>query len=152
VSVESREILSQFLETIRNEILAEHIRQGQRVTGKTLESFEINVNDTKGTLSAAAYVGVLEEGRRPGGFPPVSKIEQWIIDRGIIPKGKISITSLAFIMARKISVEGTRLNQAGGNSGVLSKALNEDRINTLLESLAQKYIVDYSSEVISEFK
>jgi hypothetical protein len=138
LSVESREILTQFLETIRNEIIQEHIRQGQRVTGKTLESLEISVNDTTGTLSAAGYIGVLEDGRRPGKFPPVSKIEQWIIDRGIIPKGKISITSLAFIMARKISQEGTILNQRGGNSGVLSKAINEERIKSLLESLADK--------------
>jgi hypothetical protein len=55
-------------------------------------------------------------------------------------------------MARKISLEGTRLNKSGGNSGVLSNPLSEDRVNTLLESLAQKYIVDYRSEVISEFK
>jgi hypothetical protein len=152
LSVESREALTQFLEHIRNEIIQEHIRQGQRVTGKTLESLEISVNDTTGTLSAAGYIGVLEDGRRPGKFPPVSKIEQWIKDRGIIPKGKISITGLAFIMARKISQEGTILNQRGGNSGVLSKAISEDRIKSLLESLAEKYITDYTSEVLVEYK
>jgi hypothetical protein len=151
VSVSSQ-ILSQFLDTIRNEIIAEHIRQGQRVTGRTLESLEISVTDTTGILYGAGYIGVLEDGRNKGKFPPISKIEQWIKDRGITPKGKISITSLAFIMARKISLEGTLLHQKGGKSGVLSNAINPSRIDALIDSLSNVYTTEVTSEVLSEFK
>lgn len=152
MSLSSREIMSQFLEAVRNDIIQEHIAQGQRVTGKTLESLEISVNDIKGTLSAAGYIGVLEDGRRPGKFPPISKMAQWIQDRGIVPKGKISILSLAFLMARKISLEGTLLHRSGGGSGVLSKAINQGRLDALLESLADKYQADAMSEVLNVYK
>jgi hypothetical protein len=152
MSVSNREAIVQFMEAIRNDIIAEHIRQGQRVTGKTLESLEIFANDIYGSLTAFGYIGVLEDGRKPGKAPPVGRIEQWINDRGILPKGKISRLQLAFIIARKISMLGTALFQNGGGSGVLSKAINEGRINTLLEAMGEKYITEFSSEVISEFK
>lgn len=148
----NREILIQFFEAIRNDIITEHLAQNQRASGRTLESLEISVNDFQGTLSGAAHIGVLEDGRRAGGFPPVNRIEQWIKDKGIIPKGKTTPLQLAFIIARKISIEGTLLHQRGGNSGVLSKAINEGRISALLESLADKYQGEAMSEVVSIYK
>jgi hypothetical protein len=144
----NREILTQFFEAIRNDIITEHLALNQRASGRTLESLEIVINDFKGQLWGAGYIGVLEDGRRPGGFPPKSKIEDWIRSKGIIPKGKISIAQLAYLIARKISMEGTLLYQKGGNSGVLSKAINEGRINALIESLANKYQAETVSEVV----
>jgi hypothetical protein len=105
----NREILEQFFEAIRNDIITEHLALNQRASGRTLESLEIVINDFKGQLWGAGYIGVLEDGRRPGGFPPKSKIEDWIRSKGIIPKGKISIAQLAYLIARKISMEGTLL-------------------------------------------
>jgi hypothetical protein len=144
----NREILGQFFEAIRNDIITEHLAQGQRASGATLESLEIVLNDFKGQLWGAGYIGVLEDGRRAGGFPPRSKIESWIKSKGIIPKGKISVAQLAFLIARKISMEGTLLHRKGGHSGVLSKAINEGRINALIESLASKYQAETVSEVV----
>jgi hypothetical protein len=152
MSLTNREILSQFLDTVRNDIITEHISQGQRVTGRTLESLEISVTDYYGALYGAGYIGVLEDGRRPGKRPPVSVIEQWIINRGIVPKGKISILGLAFIMARKIGAAGTVLNQKGGKSGVLSKAINQERIDSLVDTFADKYISEIASEVVDVHK
>lgn len=148
MSVSTRELISKFLEQVRNDIIQEHLAQGQRVTGRTLESLEISVNDSKGVLYGAGYIGVLEDGRRPGKFPPVSKIEQWIKDRGIIPNGKISIASLAYLMARKISLEGTNLYRSGGKSGVISRAIDEQKINAFIESVADVYQSNYASEII----
>jgi hypothetical protein len=144
----NREILTQFFEAIRNDIIVEHLAKGQRASGQTLESLEIVINDFKGQLWGAGYIGVLEDGRRPGKFPPRNKIESWIQSKGIIPRGKISISQLAYLIARKISMEGTLLYKNGGNSGVLSKDINETRIGALLESLADKYQADAASEVV----
>jgi hypothetical protein len=152
MSVASREILSQFLDTVRNDIIAEHIAQGQRVTGRTLESLEISVTEYSGTLFGAGYIGVLEDGRRPGKRPPISVIEQWILDRGIVPRGKISILGLAVIMARKIGSAGTVLHQKGGKSGVLSKAINQKRIDELVDALSDQYVSEVTSEVLDVHK
>lgn len=149
MSVTNREILAQFLEKVRGDILEEHIRRDQRVTGKTLEGFEISANEYSGTLIGAGYI---EYGRRPGKMPPVSAIEQWIRDRGITPKGKISILGLAFIMARKISTMGTIIHQQGGKSGVISNQITQGRIDSLIDSLSEKYRADVTSEVVNVFK
>jgi len=45
-------------------------------------------------------------GRNAGKFPPKEAIEQWIVDKGIVPDD-ISIESLAFLIGRKIAKEGT---------------------------------------------
>jgi hypothetical protein len=148
----NREILTQFFEAVRNDIIVEHLAQNQRASGRTLESLEISVGDFQGNLSGAGYIGVLEDGRRAGGMPPVGRIEQWIKDKGITPKGKTTTLQLAYLIARKISIEGTLLHRRGGNSGVLSKAINETRISALLESLADKYQGEAMSEVVSIYK
>jgi hypothetical protein len=148
----NKQILEQFFEAIYKDIVTEHLAQGQRASGKTLESLEISIGENKGSLSGAEYIGVLEDGRKAGKFPPVNKIEQWIKDKGIIPKGKTTTLQLAFIFARKISIEGTILSQKGGNSGVLSKAINQGRIDSLIESLADKYQADAMSDVLNVYK
>lgn len=148
----NKEILTQFFEAVRNDIIVEHLALNQRASGRTLESLEISIGEFSGNLSGARHIGVLEDGRRPGGMPPVSRIEQWIKDKGIIPKGKITPLQLAYLIARKISIEGTLLYKRGGNSGVLSKAINKSRIDALLESLADKYQGEAVSEVVSVYK
>ena len=64
------------------------------------------------SLSLEDYWKWVEEGRGPGKFPPLDKIEEWIRikpiapypdSRGIVP----SNSQLAFLIGRKIAEEGT---------------------------------------------
>jgi hypothetical protein len=148
----NREILTQFFEAVRNDIITEHLKLNQRASGRTLESLEIVVNDFKAQLWGAGYIGVLETGRKGGKVPKgfVNIILDWINAKGILPDGKISKMQWAYLIARKISIEGTLLNNKGrgGNSGVLSRAINEGRLSALIESLASKYQAETISEVV----
>jgi hypothetical protein len=63
-------------------------------------------------LSLEDYWKYIEEGRGPGKFPPLDKIEEWIRIKPISPypdaKGKVpSNKQLAFLIGRKIAEEGT---------------------------------------------
>ena len=87
----------------------------------------------------------INEGRTPGGRPPINVIEQWIDDKGIQPND-ISKKSLAFLIARKIGAEGIP-NSGGGikqpqlriTAQVLEK--NKDELNKLV-----------SKEILDNFK
>lgn len=61
-------------------------------------------------LSLADYWKYVEEGRRPGRFPPPDKIMKWIEIKPIMPRpfnGRLpTIKQLAFLIGRKIAREG----------------------------------------------
>lgn len=63
-------------------------------------------------LSLEEYWKWVEEGRGPGKFPPLDKIEEWIRIKPVAPypdaKGRVPSTQqLAFLIGRKIAQEGT---------------------------------------------
>lgn len=62
-------------------------------------------------LSLEDYWKYVENGRKPGKWPPISAIEKWIEIKPVIPRpmknGKLPTTQqLAFLIARKIGLEG----------------------------------------------
>src|SRR5437868_10822320 len=115
-----REILQQFFERLQVDVIQNAHTQNRTASGKAERSLRIDVGDSAGDLvDGSGYIKWgWEDGRGPGGMPPVFKIEQWIYDKGIIPE-KISVKSLAFLIARKIKEQGTILFRHGGQSGVL---------------------------------
>ena len=64
------------------------------------------------SLSLEDYWKYVEEGRVPGKFPPLDKIEEWIRIKPVAPypdaQGRVpSNQQLAFLIGRKIAEEGT---------------------------------------------
>lgn len=64
------------------------------------------------SLSLEDYWKYVEEGRGPGKFPPLDKIEEWIRIKPVAPypdsQGRVpSNKQLAFLIGRKIAEEGT---------------------------------------------
>lgn len=156
VKSEFREAILQFLLQIEKEIIQNTIQAGQVATGKTIQSFEVAVTDERGVLLAAPYVMVLEDGRGPtrrsGKGPGTTlqqKIEEWMKAKGIVPKD-ISQSSLAYIIARKIHNEGTRLYRRGGKSGVISNVITEQRIDSFMVVYADKFAQSVRSEIFEE--
>lgn len=137
---EIKSILSEELDALRRRIIANHIRAGQRASGKTERSLRVEVTDAHGTLFGRQAFGTLEAGRKPGRVPYKfnEKIRQWILDKGIaiteIPyKRKESekwrpkytprergLRAMAGAIAYKIREEGTRLYRDGGRTDIYS--------------------------------
>ena len=75
-------------------------------------SFKVDVSGNlfEVTFNAPEYWKYANYGRPPGKMPPVSAIEEWITRRRIVPESNTStpnVTSLAYVIARKIGREGT---------------------------------------------
>ena len=95
----------------------EQIEQtGTNASGKLFDSIhhivEVNGTAIELSLSLEDYWKYVEEGRGPGKFPPLGKIEEWITVKPIAPypdsRGRIPSTKqLAFLIGRKIANEGT---------------------------------------------
>lgn len=74
------------------------------------------ISNEEGTYELALniqdYWIYVEEGRRPGKFPPINNIKQWIRIKPVLPRGfagKLPTTEqLAYLIGRKIAEKGTR--------------------------------------------
>lgn len=119
----SNEILQNFLVT-----LDEYAREAKELYKRKLTEKDINAsytllnsvettvkrNDDVFTVSISLedYWYYVENGRKPGRFPPIDKILEWIKVKPVIPytdsRGRLPTEEqLAFLIARKIANEGT---------------------------------------------
>lgn len=99
-----------------------------------------NVEGAQLTFYAASYALTLVFGRKPGKFPPVGQILQWIERKGILPrpdaKGKVpSKQSLAFLIGRAIAEKGTILHQAGSPSKLLDPITTDAALQELTQQV-----------------
>jgi hypothetical protein len=149
-----KEEIYKFLQNISLDIQREQIAQGRYVTGKTARSLEPEVDDTGGILYGSSSVNVLETGRKPGKVPEGFQgvIRQWMRDRGLFQAETASRqNSIAYLIARKISREGTLLHRQGGNSGILSKAITEARITEFERAVLNKYGREVQNDLFTTF-
>lgn len=92
------------------------IRDGKKASGNLINSLKpmsitYSNNKMNATISIADYWKYVEYGRRPGKFPPVSKILNWIRIKPVLPRpinGAKPPTEpqLAFLISRKIARDG----------------------------------------------
>ena len=129
-----RLILQEELEKLRMNIISNHLKAGQKASGRTAASMHLEVSEDSGTLWGRKAFGVLETGRKAGRVPKDFQgiIMQWMRDKGIhaapIPyltdrphkytpqqRGELR---MSYLIARKIRKEGTRLFRSGGRSDI----------------------------------
>lgn len=144
-------ILSQVLEEARQEIIDNHTQAGQVASGRTARSLRVevipSVASAVGTIYGRKYFATLETGSKPWAnqhnHPPrpfVDVIRQWMDDKGV--------TGLsAYLVARKIMREGSRLYRDGGRTDIFAPPLNDiqrkidEKISNTLETIITKTIV-----------
>ena len=110
---EQAKILNEELDDLRKRIIKNHISAGQKASGKTINSMRVELGDNYGQLTGRKYFGTLETGRKPGNVTAnfSNIILKWMQSKGInVPKPE----SFAYLVARKIRIEGTVLYRAGG--------------------------------------
>lgn len=130
----NEDIIRDELQSIANEAKQIYNASGKRVTGKWEQGIEINTSYNYGELRSYAYLAGRGRTKNAGkGETLQSKILQWIKDRGIRPiEEKMQISTLAFLIARKIHREGTDKSR---HLAVFEKVLTPQRIQDIIDKV-----------------
>lgn len=144
-------ILEKEFELIKQDLIAKHIELGMPASGNWERSLVVEVQRLKATITGAPYTEQLVNGREPGKFPPIKAIRQWILDKNIPFLGKISLSSLAFLIARKISKQGTEYFKQGGTD-LVESVITPERIQSILNKVSEFYIDSFTTEITGFLK
>ena len=157
----SNEILSEFLATLDE--YAEKAKElykrkltdkGINASYKLLNSVETvvrrNDDEFTVTINLEDYWIFVENGRKAGRFPPVSKILDWIRCKPVIPysdsSGRLPTEEqLAFLISRKIAEQGTEPKH------VLAETITElnNYYLPLLQQALDRDFARFESEIVS---
>lgn len=132
---QTRGLLLLEFEKMKQDLISKHIELGMKASGKWIDSLEVVEENLRVSLLGEKYTDQLVYGRRAGTMPPVSAIEQWIKDKGIIPN--IPIRSLAWAIAINIKKKGTKYYQQGGTD-LVSSVITVDRINKIINLIGEE--------------
>lgn len=104
-------------------------------------------------LELADYWKYVENGRKAGKFPPINKILDWIRVKPVIPRpynGKLPTErQLAFLISRKIALEGTKPRDILKLS---LEELNEEYNDKIAEALTKDLVdeIDKITAIITK--
>lgn len=145
----SSKILSREFENLKKDLIIAYDAKGMRASGKFADTLEVQVTGLTAKLFGEDYSQQLETGRKAGRFPPINAIEQWIKDKGIANRiqGEISISSLAFLIARKIARNGWKREEHGGVQ-LISEVVTDARIQKIIDEVGAEQALIYSTEII----
>lgn len=149
----SLDVLTKEFDKLSADLTDRHNELGMRASGNWAQENIVEA-DESGTVVSARIIGEkyteqLQFGRKPGKFPPLAAIEQWINDKGIVPD--IPIRSLAFLMARKIANEGTKYYKQGGTD-LIDSVVTADRIDSIIAKVGIINVEGIVSGFVTELK
>lgn len=144
----SEQILSKEFESLKNDLIKAYDAKGMRSSGKWADGLEVETEINRAVLWGYEYTQQLETGRQAGKQPPSQVIEQWIVDKGISNQiqGQISISSLAYLIARKIGREGWNREGYGGVD-LVSDIITEQRLQKIINEVGEARLIEYSTEL-----
>lgn len=115
------------------------IRDNKKATGNLVSSIkplkiDFANNKMQGSIDIASYWKYVEYGRRPGKFPPVKKILDWIKVKPVVPRPLNGLkppteAQLAFLISRKIARDGIKPGNQYEEALDISWAKNEKNIS-----------------------
>lgn len=131
IKIDVRSILYRALHEAKVRIQQNLETTGTNASGRTSRSLEVVVDNTSGTLFGRQAFGTVETGRRAGrvpyGFTEI--IYQWMQDKGVHAERygrrsqRSADMSMAYLIAKKIAREGSKLYRDGGRVDIYSNVL-----------------------------
>ena len=122
-----------------------------RASGDFANSLQVIANGENSVkLIGNDYAVQLEQGRGAGTFPPIKAIEKWIEDKGVFATvlNDIKLSSLAFLIARKIAKEGWGRKDKGGVE-LISSVITDQRIQKIIDRGGAVETIKFSNELIN---
>jgi hypothetical protein len=123
---------------------------GYNASGRLQRSVSASVSDElapTGTLYALSYWRWVGNGRGPGKMPPLDRLRQWALDKGLAQTDS-EARSMAYVIAKNIAKDGSYDYQAGGTN-VFSDAIQagQPRVADVLSA----FLRDEHNATVSQF-
>ena len=164
--IDTRNILTEELEALKERIIDNHRRAGQVASGKTIQSLTVEASETSGVLFGRKAFSTLETGRAAGATPKGFRqiIEQWIINKGIpvepIPykrnvKNQLyspeqrGLIRLSSAIAHKIQTEGTKLYRSGGRADIYTPEVKQT-VEYIMKRLSNLFMVKIDTITLND--
>ena len=149
----SSKILKEEFDKLRQDLIIAYDAKGMRASGNFADSLDVIIGDTYAELWGDEYAEQLEYGRNSGGFPPLQDIENWIVEKGVFNDvlQEIKLSSLAYLIARKIAQQGWNRANYGG-VGLIIEVITEERLQMIIDMFGENELVSFSSDLIDIFK
>lgn len=146
-------ILKEEFDKLRQDLIIAYDAKGMRASGNFAESLDVIIGDSYAELWGDEYAEQLEYGRNSGGFPPLQEIQDWIVNKGVFNDvlQEIKLSSLAYLIARKIAQQGWNRANYGG-VGLISEVITEERLQMIVDLFGENELVSFSSDLIDIFK
>jgi len=154
---ESEKIFEEEFESLKNDLANKYRELGMKASGEWEAELEVEAGDDFGRVIGLPYTEQLEKGREPtsrgGDGSLLKRIEKWIIDKGIVAsiEGDISISSLAYLITRKIHREGWRRENYGGVE-LVSSVVTPKRMQGILNRLGETLTIEFSNKIEKEIR
>jgi hypothetical protein len=141
-------IVERMLELYRNQLIDKNINASNTLSNTATTIVEVDGTTLSVSFNLEDYWKYVEYGRRPGKRPPIDAIEQWIKVKPIIPdpiNGRVPTTKqLAFLISRKIGMEGTKAQRP------LEKAVYSDSMELLINQLKNEIVGQLNEQISNE--
>ena len=154
----SDQALAQEFEKLKDLLIKKYDEKGMRASGAWAKELEARSVGLSASIWGLPYSEQLENGRGPtssgaksGTITLRQAIEQWIEDKGIRPEGKMTVSSLAFLIARKIHRQGWDRKNYGGVD-LISEVITPEYIQGVLDLVTYFKINEFSTEITNLFK
>lgn len=106
--------INDFINTYKSLLISDDKKaSGNLISSLKPVTIQFKNNKLDASISLASYWKYVEYGRRPGKFPPINKILNWIKVKPVIPRPMNGLKpptepQLAFLIARKIARDGIK--------------------------------------------
>lgn len=139
MGMERIEAIAIFLKDVKQAYIKDQQEKNIRASGRSAQSIREEATIAAGRLFGSSYFHFQRVGRRPGNFPPIESIKQWLIDK--------NLDLNPFAVARKIAKKGTDIfmKRRPGLS-------IEDRILEPRKALARNIATISRGKIIADLK
>ncbi len=149
----NNEIIKEEIDSILFDIKDEYNKSGRRASGEFEKGLEAVYEHNKATIKGFVYLAGRGATKKKGvdGEPTLQeRILEWLKIKGIRPvEKKVTLRSLAFLIARKIHKQGTKRSEW---LKVYEKVITPERIDKIIDRISELNVNKLITEITAELE